>query len=92
MLDWPLGVPELIVPAAVMVNVLGRPETGDPAARLPAALAVEGVRVHLYAKASRPGRKIGHVTAVGTDPAEARARARRAAALLAGGTTFEGEA
>ncbi len=91
-LDWPLGVPELIVPAAVMVNVLGRPETGDPAARLPAALAVEGVRVHLYAKASRPGRKIGHVTAVGTDPAEARARARRAAALLAGGTTFEGEA
>lgn len=91
-LDWPLGVPEMIVPAAVMVNVLGRPETGDPAERLPAALAVEGVRVHLYAKASRPGRKIGHVTAVGDDPAEARARARRAAALLAGGTAFEDEA
>lgn len=91
-LDWPLGVPEMIVPAAVMVNVLGRPETGDLAARLPAALAVEGVRVHLYAKASRPGRKIGHVTAVGADLAEARARARRAAALLAGGLAFEDEA
>jgi 5-(carboxyamino)imidazole ribonucleotide synthase len=91
-LDWPLGVPEMIVPAAVMVNVLGRPETGDLAARLPAALAVEGVRVHLYAKASRPGRKIGHVTAVGADLAEARARARRAAALLAGGLAFTDEA
>jgi 5-(carboxyamino)imidazole ribonucleotide synthase len=90
-LDWPLGEPAMIVPAAVMVNVLGRPETGDPAERLPAALAVEGVRVHLYAKASRPGRKIGHVTAVGADPAEVRARARRAAALLAGGTAFEDE-
>ena len=40
---------------------------------------VDGVAVHLYGKESRPGRKIGHVTALGADLDEARNRAREAA-------------
>ncbi len=40
------------------------------------------VRVHLYGKAERPARKVGHVTALGADPAEVRRRAALAAAWL----------
>ncbi|HEX2186433.1 MAG TPA: 5-(carboxyamino)imidazole ribonucleotide synthase, partial [Chloroflexota bacterium] len=47
-------------------------------------LAVPGACVHLYDKPGRPGRKLGHVTVTGTDPAEVRRRALRAAALLTG--------
>lgn len=83
--DLPLGDPSLIVPAAAMVNVIGTPQTNDPQDRLADALAVEGVHIHLYGKRSRPGRKIGHVTAVGSDLDDARQRARRAAEILAGG-------
>ena len=83
-LDWPLGSTELTAPAVATVNVLGAAAGGDPISRLPAALAVEGAQVHLYGKAARPGRKLGHVTTLGTDPAETLARARRAAALLSG--------
>jgi 5-(carboxyamino)imidazole ribonucleotide synthase len=68
------------------VNVLGGPDGADPYARLPDALAVEGTHVHLYGKAPRPGRKLGHVTALGDDLDETLARARTAAAALAGGT------
>ena len=89
-LGWPLGATDLRVPAAAMANVLGPPavEVGaavDPAARVPVALAVPGVSVHCYGKDVRPGRKVGHVTAVGDTPEQALDRARRAAALLGGG-------
>ncbi len=57
----PLGDPRLLSPAA-MVNLLGDLwEHGDPA--WDRALAVPGVRLHLYGKAeARPGRKMGHLT------------------------------
>jgi 5-(carboxyamino)imidazole ribonucleotide synthase len=45
-----------------------------------------GVKVHLYGKQVRPGRKIGHVTVVGGDLAGLRDRAARAAAYLATGS------
>lgn len=82
-LDLPLGDPSLRVGAACMVNVLGQ-RSGTPRPEGYAeALAVPGVTVHLYGKdAVRPKRKMGHVTATGTDPAEVRARAERAAALI----------
>ncbi|MFM7749042.1 MAG: 5-(carboxyamino)imidazole ribonucleotide synthase, partial [Opitutaceae bacterium] len=85
-LGWPLGRPDLVAPAVVMVNLLGtRPGTGR-AEGLAAALAVEDAHVHLYGKAtSAAGRKLGHVTARGRDLAEARERARRAAAALSFG-------
>ena len=82
-LGWPLGRPELVAPAVVMVNLLGtRPGTGRPEG-LAAALSVEDAHVHLYGKASAgAGRKLGHVTARGANLEEALGRARRAAAAI----------
>lgn len=80
-LDWPLGSPALRMPAAVMVNVLGEREGTPPRATgMAAALDVEGASVHIYGKPEvRPGRKMGHVTALGTDRADTRERAETAA-------------
>ena len=66
-----LGSPSAITPAAVMVNVIGASTPGS----LQGARSVEGVAVHDYAKQWRPGRKLGHVTAVGDDPASLHVRA-----------------
>jgi 5-(carboxyamino)imidazole ribonucleotide synthase len=83
-LDLPLGSTRLIAPAA-MVNLLGETaRTGGPDG-LSESLAVPGVQVHLYGKAaSRPGRKMGHVTALapGGNPAEALSLAQEAAQKL----------
>lgn len=82
-LGWPLGSPRLRSPAAVMINLLGAgPGSGRPSG-LDSALAVPGVAVHIYGKtSSAPGRKMGHVTALGDSPEEALTRARRAADAL----------
>jgi 5-(carboxyamino)imidazole ribonucleotide synthase len=84
-LDLPLGDTAPTAPAIVMANVLGAATRTDPRNNLAAALAVPGVHVHLYGKEARPGRKIGHVTALGEELKEVRQRARHAAALLVGG-------
>ncbi len=60
----PLGPVAPVAPDAVMVNLVGGPTPSS----LRAAEAVEGVFVHDYGKAWRPGRKLGHVTALGNDP------------------------
>ena len=83
-LDWPLGATGLVTPAAVTVNVIGPPDGSDPRTRRDAALAVPGAHVHLYGKQARPGRKLGHVTALGPDVASARDIAWRAVNLLEG--------
>lgn len=80
-LDLPLGDPATTVTAAVMVNVLGGP-TPWGAAGLGAALDVEDATLHLYGKGHRPGRKLGHVNAIGATVDEARRRARQAALAL----------
>jgi len=82
-LDWPLGATTPSAPAVATVNVVGRGDA-DAAERLPDALAVAGAHVHLYGKAPRDGRKLGHVTALGDDAAGALAVAREAAARLEG--------
>jgi 5-(carboxyamino)imidazole ribonucleotide synthase len=46
--------------------------------------ATRALRVHLYGKDLRPGRKVGHVNAYGDDLADCLARARHAAAWFAG--------
>jgi 5-(carboxyamino)imidazole ribonucleotide synthase len=44
------------------------------------------VKLHLYGKLQpRPGRKMGHLTALATDPATALARVQQAREALAGG-------
>ncbi len=66
----PLGSTEFFRPAA-MANLLGDIwANGEP--NWPAALAVPNVSLHLYGKIEpRPGRKMGHLTAVAVDVAEA---------------------
>jgi 5-(carboxyamino)imidazole ribonucleotide synthase len=80
-LGWPLGDPSPIVPAAATVNLIGGASPVDPAARL-AGRRIDGAAVHLYGKSYRPGRKLGHVTAVADSTDEALERAREAAGLL----------
>ena len=59
----PLGSPELLQPAA-MANLLGDLWAAGEL-NWPAALAISEVKLHLYGKAAaRPGRKMGHLTAM----------------------------
>lgn len=69
-----LGDPSLIKPAA-MVNLLGDLwADGEP--DWAAALAMPGVKLHLYGKSDpRPGRKMGHITALADTVDEAAAKA-----------------
>ncbi|RCG27985.1 5-(carboxyamino)imidazole ribonucleotide synthase [Sphaerisporangium album] len=84
-LDLPLGSPAPAAPVVVMANVLGGADP-DLFRRYEHVMAHDpGVKIHFYGKEVRPGRKIGHVTALGTDLAEVRARARHAAVHLATG-------
>jgi len=70
--NLPLGSTELISPCAI-VNLLGDVwlnASGEP--EFAAALAVPGVRLHLYEKHTpRAGRKMGHLSAVGASAEEA---------------------
>ncbi|MEU4828017.1 5-(carboxyamino)imidazole ribonucleotide synthase [Actinomadura citrea] len=88
-LDLPLGSTEPTAPYTVMANVLG----GDDPDVYPRYIHVmahdPGVKVHMYGKESRPGRKIGHVTALGADLAEVRERARHAADYLRWGPAMK---
>ena len=85
-LDLPLGAPVLAARHAVMVNILGGDDP-DLYSRLVHVMAADpGVKVHLYGKQVRPGRKVGHVTALGDDVDDLRDRAARAANYLRYGT------
>jgi len=70
----PLGATDLLRPAA-MSNLLGDLwADGEP--NWAAAVADPAVKLHLYGKArARPGRKMGHLTAFGSDRGDARRRA-----------------
>lgn len=83
-LDLPLGETAPRAPWTVMVNVLGsaRDELTDGLAVV--ARTDPHAKVHLYGKAVRPGRKLGHVNVSGADLEDVRRRARAAAALLRG--------
>jgi len=82
-LDLPLGDPGPVAPVAVMVNILGGPPGAELPDRYPSALAAHpGVKFHAYGKASRPGRKVGHVTAVGDSLDLVREQARAAATFF----------
>ncbi len=85
-LDLPLGSTEPTAPYTVMANVLGGDDP-DVYSRYIHVMAHDpAVKVHMYGKESRPGRKIGHVTALGTDLDDVRERARHAADYLRWGT------
>src|SRR3954470_14045409 len=91
-LDYPLGGTAMTAPVVVMANVLG----GAAAAEgwHGPGLDERGhhfmahwpeVKLHWYGKGQPPGRKLGHVTALGNDLDELRARAVAAARYLADG-------
>ncbi|WP_084453902.1 5-(carboxyamino)imidazole ribonucleotide synthase [Mycobacterium interjectum] len=95
-LDYPLGDTDAIAPVTVMANVLGAPQ--QPAMSVDERLhhlfaRMPDARVHLYGKAERPGRKVGHVNFLGADPAELprlRERAELAAHWLSHGQWTDG--
>jgi 5-(carboxyamino)imidazole ribonucleotide synthase len=81
--DLPLGDVRSVQPAAI-ANLLGElwPDGGAP--DFTPVFASPGARLHLYGKrAARPGRKMGHVAAIGDSPASAIARAVAARNALA---------
>jgi 5-(carboxyamino)imidazole ribonucleotide synthase len=83
-LDLPLGSPTPVAPFAVMVNILGG-DVGDLQSAYRHVLARDpGIKVHLYGKEVRPGRKVGHVTVIGSDYEELLERGRHAADYFAG--------
>ncbi len=81
-LDLPLGSTARQHAQVASVNVFGGPAGDDPDTVRERALGVEGAHVHLYGKAPRPGRKLGHVTVCGDDAELVRARAWTAALAL----------
>lgn len=88
-LDYPLGATTPTAPVTVMANLLAGPDGVEPAGideRVHHVMAHwPDVKLHLYGKGFRPGRKVGHVTAFGSDLAPVRARARAAADYLSRG-------
>jgi 5-(carboxyamino)imidazole ribonucleotide synthase len=80
--DLPLGTPEPVRPAAI-VNLFGDLWMDGRTPDFAAALEVSGTRLFLYGKhGARPGRKMGHLAAIGDSPSDALRRVQRAAALL----------
>jgi 5-(carboxyamino)imidazole ribonucleotide synthase len=92
-LDYPLGATTPTAPAVVMANVLGAdvPPAMSPDERCHHLFArFPDVKVHLYGKAERPARKVGHVTVLGEDMTAVRHRAALAAHWLSAAEWSDG--
>jgi 5-(carboxyamino)imidazole ribonucleotide synthase len=92
-LDYPLGETGLLAPACAMANVLGAPGAPKmgPDERLHHLFArYPDVRVHLYGKEERPGRKLGHVNMIGERIEQLRDRALLAAHWLSHAVWVDG--
>jgi 5-(carboxyamino)imidazole ribonucleotide synthase len=88
-LGLPLGWPDMVQKAAVMVNCLGVHETLPDARDFSKAIYYRGAHLHWYGKREiRKGRKMGHVTAVHDSEAEAERIARMSAGTLMGATAW----
>ncbi|MDN6124757.1 MAG: 5-(carboxyamino)imidazole ribonucleotide synthase, partial [Brevibacterium sp.] len=83
-LDLPLGSPAAREDVSVMVNVLGAKHEDLYQPYLHVMAHDPAIKVHLYGKGVRPGRKVGHVNAYGQDTELVLARARHAADFIAG--------
>lgn len=81
--DLPLGSTQVLRPTA-LANLLGDLWLGPAPPPFDRALALPGVRLNLYGKAPRKGRKMGHLLAVGDSAEEAVALVREARRLLGG--------
>ncbi len=83
-LDLPLGDTRPRARWTVMANVLGGEYPDLYRTYLHVLAHDPALKVHLYGKAVRPGRKIGHVTVSGDDLEDLRERARHAADFIQG--------
>lgn len=80
--DLPLGSVEITRPAAI-VNLLGDLWLDGETPPFDRALAMPGVRLHLYGKReARPRRKMGHLSATGATPEEAVRKVQQAEQAL----------
>jgi phosphoribosylaminoimidazole carboxylase len=69
------GATDLVVPAAIMLNILGGPQPDSHLLVAKAALDIPGAKIHLYGKGDgRPGRKMGHITILGSSMSECEAK------------------
>lgn len=83
-LDLPLGDPSAIAPFTVMVNIIGGKYPDMYAAYKHCLARDPGLKVHLYGKEVRPGRKVGHVTVCSNELQDALRRATHAADYFMG--------
>ncbi|MFB8031062.1 5-(carboxyamino)imidazole ribonucleotide synthase [Streptomyces sp. NPDC056465] len=86
-LDLPLGDPRPRATWTVMCNVLGGDYPDMYQAYLHCMARDPGLKIHMYGKDVKPGRKVGHVNTYGDDLADVRERARHAADYLRGTIT-----
>lgn len=67
-MNLPLGSTTMITKSAVMLNLLGKRNPQQPIDVYRTALAHPNLHLHIYGKsASRVGRKMGHITMIGSD-------------------------
>ncbi|NTU73851.1 5-(carboxyamino)imidazole ribonucleotide synthase [Candidatus Roizmanbacteria bacterium] len=79
----PLGDPSMIVPAAVMINILGDRTGMAEVGGLEQALKIPGATVHIYGKAeTKPERKMGHITVIDKTLDKALAKAVKVRKLI----------
>ena len=83
-LDLPLGDTSLTSPWAVMGNILGGEKTDMYRPYLHLMARTPGLKFHHYRKEVRPGRKIGHVTLLGSDLVELQQEVQHALDYLSG--------
>jgi len=81
----PLADPQPMAAASAMINLISEVPPTETLAAIP------GLRLHLYGKSPRPGRKLGHVNVAGSDRATVMATARRAWGLTAAEGRLPGE-
>ncbi|MFG2227962.1 5-(carboxyamino)imidazole ribonucleotide synthase [Streptomyces sp. NPDC048644] len=86
-LDLPLGDPRPRAPWTVMANVLGGDFPDMYSAYLHCMARDPQLKIHMYGKDVKPGRKVGHVNTYGDDLADVRERAAHAAGYLRGTIT-----
>ncbi|MFI9310380.1 5-(carboxyamino)imidazole ribonucleotide synthase [Streptomyces triculaminicus] len=86
-LDLPLGDPRPRAKWTVMANVLGGDYPDMYYAYLHCMARDPGLKIHMYGKDVKPGRKVGHVNTYGDDLADVRERASHAAGYLRGTIT-----
>ncbi len=86
-LDLPLGDPRPRAPWTVMCNVLGGDYPDMYSAYLHCMARDPQLKIHMYGKDVKPGRKVGHVNTYGDDLDDVLERARHAAGYLRGTIT-----